>query len=123
MRISGWSSDVCSSDLIGRLYRPKTRAQLSLFWFAPGQEAGEHAPARRVSPCGAASGGVMTARSCKRGLCTDISGRVWGIGLERFGEVGSRACGMGRLDSVRGGARPGDGEPSAARSEEHPSEL
>src|SRR3546814_10029255 len=103
MRISDWSSDVCSSDLIPFVLRDNLLARVA--------ERDEHG----VEVIDAQVDHILA-----------VGGEIIGVGLERAED--HRACGdvthpfVDRYRLV--GALPGaDTQPPAIRSEEHTSEL
>src|SRR3546814_10692328 len=106
MRISDWSSDVCSSDLGGRdvVRRLAAKCDIVLENFRPGtlEKWGlDYATLAKDNP---------------RLVMTHISG---------FGQTGPLAgqAGFGSVGEAMGGIRHTTGSPDRPRSEEHTSEL
>src|SRR3546814_10181023 len=105
MRISDWSSDVCSSDLRTRRRRAGTIAK----------ERGRHLAAIDRHQV---EFGTKAAHRDQRPLAARPVDRHAGDALERFGEVGVR-----EFADVFGGDRVHDALRLTLRSEEHTSEL
>src|SRR3546814_10135514 len=98
MRISDWSSDVCSSDLSG--HRDGS---------SDGPENGEARVLEVARPVGA---GVLADRGAEGAACADVAGDPGAIGRVQV------------LQDARGAAGDGGGAlVVAVRSEEHTSEL
>src|SRR3546814_1566881 len=120
MRISDWSSDVCSSDLVGRGLAildkgPDRRIEIEVNQRAPEEgESGRFGPAIGARVDGVAGGGIVVIMV----RCDQSSpvGRPGDFPLY----VQGRACGGWRFVCIRRARRPMWVGP---RSEEHTSEL
>src|SRR3546814_12452295 len=96
MRISDWSSDVCSSDLRDRPAVAGARRDPD-----PGERRRGIVPTARAAEgafgCGAGSGGAVEERGgCRSGGQQEAGGEGGGAG-------GAGACGPGRGRDVEGG--------------------
>src|SRR3546814_5186513 len=114
MRISDWSSDVCSSDLVGR-------GEIGTVQDGPREIRVLQLASRHI---GAAQHGVA-----ERGTDIGIEDDAFGIEQGTFPEVGAAQRGVGEIGALEGrAAQIGPGEIGAGqigvdRSEEHTYEL
>src|SRR3546814_5699752 len=121
MRISDWSSDVCSSDLEGREGDLVALAEQIYF----GEELTSSKPLKLYAPSGNVSAVIAGAPV---ELVVDIHGALSAhatkppiVGLNPILQWNKRVFMLQQLRKM--GLRPAHGEPEADRSEEHTSEL
>src|SRR3546814_1428311 len=117
MRISDWSSDVCSSDLVGRAFYEQCEVMLG------GVEAAEAAAAEAYAePYG------LVRVSCPQGLIQNLVGEMLPRFMEAYPKVRVQLKVINRRadfvdDAIDVALRARSSPDQDSRSEEHTSEL